>query len=306
MNEADYIRYQSPTPDSLHGIHAALSVDEATIISVPDAVLAGWKFVDQVLELPSPTPPPVEVSDQVPVFRDCSWKEPETPSEPPPPAPQLYTTTTTSFSDTALVRVQQALLRMCAARGDLFAVLSVPAEYRENELLTHAGKLTETATLSYGGLYHPWLTGREEDSLDHCGPRRRRARSQAPWPSGRCCAGGLDRSGRRGAARRGGCWSRRCAGRTGRRCRTRRSTSSGRSPRDSSASTRTRLEPGRRLRPINVRRLLAAAASSGAPAGRELRLRTQRCAFPPQRAARLRGDARRHVSARRVRWSHGG
>ena len=165
MNEADYIRYQSPSPDRLHGIHAALDVDEATIIAVPDAVLSGWSYVEQIFPLPSPAPTEAPVEDLPYVFRDCDAKVAPPPAA-PPPVPEFYTTVTSHFSDGALVRIQQALLRMCAARGDLFAILSVPASYREAELLTHTGKFTESGTLSYGGLYHPWLTGREENSLD--------------------------------------------------------------------------------------------------------------------------------------------
>jgi hypothetical protein len=40
--QADFIRWQQPSPRRLQGIHAALELDEATIISVPDASQRGW------------------------------------------------------------------------------------------------------------------------------------------------------------------------------------------------------------------------------------------------------------------------
>ena len=42
------------------------------------------------------------------------------------------------YEPPALLAVQRALLRMCAARGDLLAVLSLPAHYRERAAIAHA------------------------------------------------------------------------------------------------------------------------------------------------------------------------
>ncbi len=66
-----------------------------------------------------------------------------------------------------LVPAQLALLRMCAARGDLFAVLGLPEHYRERAAISHVQTL-KTSTgqppgsepnpiFSYGAVYHPWL-----------------------------------------------------------------------------------------------------------------------------------------------------
>jgi hypothetical protein len=75
-----------------------------------------------------------------------------------------------------LLAVQRALLRMCAARGDLFAVLSLPKHYREDYAVAHVETLKsfsagvgvvrplgygETRAFRHGALYHPWLIGRE-------------------------------------------------------------------------------------------------------------------------------------------------
>jgi phage tail sheath protein FI len=83
-----------------------------------------------------------------------------------------------------LLAVQRALLRLCAARGDLFAVLSVPQHFRHPDVVEYlsaiipAGRgrtvgaaavqagnglnvpaltLGELPVLSYAALYHPWL-----------------------------------------------------------------------------------------------------------------------------------------------------
>ena len=82
-----------------------------------------------------------------------------------------------------LLGIQRALLRLCAARGDLLAVLSVPHHFRHEEVVEYlsaiipagrgrtAGAAVETGkglnvpaltlgeqrTLSYAALYHPWL-----------------------------------------------------------------------------------------------------------------------------------------------------
>jgi hypothetical protein len=59
-----------------------------------------------------------------------------------------------------LLKVHQALLRFCAARGDMFAVLDLPHHYKKDEVTAHVEELrtmSEKQVLSYGGLYHPWV-----------------------------------------------------------------------------------------------------------------------------------------------------
>ncbi len=109
-----------------------------------------------------------------------------------------------------LLSVQRAMLRMCAARGDLFALLALPADYRERQAVEHATLLPpsaapafrtdiqmldlplsfgERAALSYGALYHPWLVGREEDGQLRrtppdgamCGVFARRSLARGAW-----------------------------------------------------------------------------------------------------------------------------
>lgn len=290
LSQADYIRYQSNTPRRLKGIHAALEIEEATIISVPDEVHTGWERrptehveADASEPVPHPewwhslpcSPPPSSLprATEPPRanFLDCDLRvvaRPALAGDAPDPAGTFTLTwgvdednadehetsyvleeatdpdwtdsvriyegartrltlygrgagdyfyrvraqigrSSSDWSDGAVVRVsppgewlarraddyaadtllgvQRALLRACAARGDLFAVLSLPSHYREDDAQAHAaalslqirpttdvGKLSavvpplsgaERRALSYGALYHPWLAAREENAL---------------------------------------------------------------------------------------------------------------------------------------------
>jgi hypothetical protein len=261
--EADYIRYQSGAPRSLTGIHSILSIDEATIVSVPDAVQRGWVPSD---EAPLASPP---ASAPLPHpewwhFLDCNQQQTVPTAAAPPPGefepcdlqiitPPVLSSTpveggrftllwtplagaidfleeavdpefasasvlyqgssgsvtiysrsqgdyyyrlrrqvgdsssdysngiairieaavgwqilpASAYQDQMLLDVQTALLRMSGARGDLFAILTMPQHYGPSEALEHNTQLTssgiEAGALSYGALYHPWLTGREEN-----------------------------------------------------------------------------------------------------------------------------------------------
>jgi Phage tail sheath C-terminal domain len=88
-----------------------------------------------------------------------------------------------AYSHDALLDVHLALLRVCAVRGDLFAVLSLPAHQYVSEAKEYVAQLRnlsakreapETApplvpalsvgeerALSFGAVYHPWLIGLE-------------------------------------------------------------------------------------------------------------------------------------------------
>jgi hypothetical protein len=105
----------------------------------------------------------------------------------PPSRWRVYPSGDPITNDTTAQRltdIQQKLLRMSAARGDLFAVLSLPGHYHEQEALSHVTRLqpftqaalpvapeifpisqSEAASLTYGALYHPWAVGRESGDL---------------------------------------------------------------------------------------------------------------------------------------------
>jgi hypothetical protein len=97
-----------------------------------------------------------------------------------PPAVDALLSPASDFDDLALLDVHRALLRICAARGDLFAVLALPEHYDQADAASHAKTLTlragsppppfgvvpplgggEERTLSYAALFHPWVIGRE-------------------------------------------------------------------------------------------------------------------------------------------------
>lgn len=112
------------------------------------------------------------------------------------------------YDNSGLLDVQRALLRMCAARGDLVAVLGLPDHYREDDAIEHVRALTsasrqgsgaraiaplgagEEANFSYGALYHPWLIVTESEGRAlrrvppdgaACGVLARRALERGAW-----------------------------------------------------------------------------------------------------------------------------
>lgn len=267
LSTAEYIRWQSPMPRPLTGIHALLALDEVTLTAVPDTVHRGWRRHRRARLPAAPT------SDRAPSppadrFARCSWRVLAAPTlrATTPDAAGTFTlswdesveaeatyilqeTTTlkdwtaavtiysgpatmfelfarprgtyayrvrvesagnisnwsngvvvavaprpewrllaeSAYSPTVLLAVQRELLRMCAARGDMLAVLSTPDHYREAAAVDHADALraptdpvvpgrppalvqpfdvSEASALAHGVLYHPWLTSSRPESPD--------------------------------------------------------------------------------------------------------------------------------------------
>ncbi len=310
LAEADFVRYSSPTPRRLRGIHAALDIEEATLIAVPDAVHRGWTLSTETTPIaPQPSapqprpewwhfldcdpPPTIEpvAEPQWGNFLDCGLRVIQPPqlfkngeadpsgaftltwlSEYAPARYSLEESLSPDFADAVtiftgtdnqfvaygrapgdycyrvrvevegvssdwsngvvvrvsigqvwqlvdkadyvpdvLIAVQWALLRLCAARGDLFAVLSAPEHYREEALLAHVARLKspfapplavggrliaplgfgEARAFSYGALYHPWVNfSPEEQSTEFrpaspegavVGMMARRALARGAW-----------------------------------------------------------------------------------------------------------------------------
>lgn len=311
-SEAEFLRYLAPKPRRLTGMHAAFSLEEATIIAIPDAVHRGWvpRVEEKPPQLPESAPPlrpdwwhfadcrPPQNKPQARTLADCDQAENEKPAKtvrelpagnflkcsivnipalqlaasvninasPPevstsgtftlswdesPLAAEyvLEEATITDFSDAetvyagkataftiygrktgdyfyrvqatakenvsdwsngvtvrvtaqsrwalkqekdytpdTLLAVQRALLRMCAARGDLFCVLTLPAEYREDKAIAYVSVLRsasasatenvaplsigEANDFSYGAVFHPWLIGegKQTDTLRRIPP----------------------------------------------------------------------------------------------------------------------------------------
>jgi hypothetical protein len=296
VQRAEELRWRTPKPHRLRGIHALLGVDEVTVVAVPDAAQVGWEPVqppEQVEPPPSEQPEPAAGCDHGD-FDDCATR-------PVPPAPRwepalglgeelLLAWTLEPFGDPAggsagrepvfrleesvaptgwtearvvhlgpereafvpatslipryfrvraevagqpglwseglglpesaghdyvapadyepavLLDVQRTLLRACAARGDLLAVLSVPEHYRAPAVAAHVAALTtpasapgprnvvvplgpwETGVLGYGALYHPWLVHGTPDTAVSSAPDgavagvlAARARTRGAW-----------------------------------------------------------------------------------------------------------------------------
>jgi hypothetical protein len=69
--------------------------------------------------------------------------------------------------DPHLIEIHQAMLRMCGARADMVALLSLPRHYDDRRAIAHTTTLTtslEPQALSYGALWHPWLIGRDGET----------------------------------------------------------------------------------------------------------------------------------------------
>lgn len=94
-----------------------------------------------------------------------------------------------SYDDGHLMAIHRAVLRFAAAGARFLALLALPEHYRQEEVLVHVGRLTpgggddapllpglgsfpavppltlgEAPVLSFGALYHPWLTARSAPS----------------------------------------------------------------------------------------------------------------------------------------------
>jgi hypothetical protein len=314
---ADYLTYQRAIPHHPTGIHAALRLEEATLIAAPDALHTGWRRGEpsrqepQSVRLPPPEricTPSVDAEADGP-FRErhivgrpvlsppqvsetgtnyhVSWttvgmpdpallaKEPAWQDcvESPPAAPELSyrleEAAQTDFSDAVPVYIgggcscdfarrdageyfyrvraeilagkrpclagewsdaegvrvgatalwktvppgdlgggegktfgdglaafHSALLMMCAARGDLFALLELPAFFHEEDALRFAARLRREfrqkapRVSSFGAIYHPWLYLREEGET---------ARSALVPPGGAVCGAIARRTLARGA-----------------------------------------------------------------------------------------------------------
>jgi len=268
--EADFIRFQSSAPRALLGMHMLLDVDEVSLLSLPDAVQAGWQpsapqsspQAGATNPVPGPAKPagffrcsqralpaPVlSVSDadshgtytlswtasagetfeldeaESPDFADAVsiLTGPDTSltlfgkahgdyfykvraiqganTSPWSNGIGVRVAVSTGFgvnpvyNSATLLAVQQNALALCAARGDLLAVLDLPRSYREDDAIAYTGALKAAgnqSTFSYGAVYHPWPIGRDDtDSTEFraippCGAAAgilaRRANARGAW-----------------------------------------------------------------------------------------------------------------------------
>ncbi len=285
LAQADFLRYQSELARPLQGIYAALDLDEASIIAIPDALHRGWfqasyddiippadtnaaAMDDQGRFLTCPSflgdPPVLSLQEEVDTHGTftLAWSISSDPltsytlqealnpdwsdavtvytgtdhqfvmygradgdyyyrvrrevrrdrqtsifsqwskgfAVRTQPAKRWELTAQDAYDPNDLLVVQRALTRMCAARGDLLAVLSLPAHYREDAAMAHVQTLKapmglfiqlnpstqnldaakpddasihtilpfgyeERSSFSFSALYHPWLVCYEGQTI---------------------------------------------------------------------------------------------------------------------------------------------
>ena len=281
--DAEYQRFLSPVPRPVAGLHAALPIEEVTLIAVPDAVQTGWR-------LDATYPPELTTFDAKPPCDDTGRFAACTALACPP----VLTATATaeavtlawtafdhrgafvveqasdsSFSDAAiayegsahtatmagltpgdhfyrvhgvgdrptewsngvaarvpatggwrmtpasayqedtLIAIHRMLLRVCGARRDVMAVLSLPQHYRDDAAIAHARLLAsptapaldvgralvapighgESDALSFAALYHGWTFTRDDSGAlravapggPACGVIARRSLARGAW-----------------------------------------------------------------------------------------------------------------------------
>ncbi len=182
LTDADQLTVLAAKPEQLKGIHALIGVDEVALISVPDAVHLGWS--PAVPPKASPPPPPVPPAPQDwSSFRDCAVPATRSPSPPPaapssqappvaadpcpPPYPVLDDPA--GYDPAGMVEVHAAVIQLCAARSDMFAVLGVPQHYDTAAALAWLRQLGANnqlgqaeqivlSPLSFAGFWHPWVS----------------------------------------------------------------------------------------------------------------------------------------------------
>jgi hypothetical protein len=204
------------------GAHSLLPIDEVALIAAPDLTQRSWREPFDVPSDPPPQEPPPEPEPDWSNFQRCERSAQEAPPEPapcvapfeyelPPDAPTLpdlrqqlallpLAEPPAAYGSEELLTAQAALVRICAARADAVAVLSLPGHYGVREALewrralaARAPSLLAGAELSYAAVYHPWLLTPEPSAPELaplraappdgavCGMAAARALARGPW-----------------------------------------------------------------------------------------------------------------------------
>lgn len=171
-------------PHRLRAMHSLLPVDEVALIALPDLAHIGWEQVEQpIFKEPEPETPEPETPEG---FHDCPAPPPEVEDDGAVPVVVLdlggagaqpssqawledlpEQSSPADHDDTAMLDVQRAMIRLCAARADLVALLSLPQHYNTQAASQWQQELTTTPEfydgdpLSYAVAYHGWLAIRE-------------------------------------------------------------------------------------------------------------------------------------------------
>lgn len=200
MREANDLLYLAPQTRRLRGLHSLLPVNDVAVIAMPDLAHAGWTAWEQPIFTEPSEPETVENEPEG--FHDCTpdlTGEPEVDDgdcAPPmpvialslggvisPPSIQAQLenlpdqTPPAEHDEAGLLSVQRMLIRVCAARADMVAILSLPQHYAGRAIEEWRDSLISTADffdgqpLSYAAAYHPW-TGVRETATPSLAPLR--------------------------------------------------------------------------------------------------------------------------------------
>jgi Phage tail sheath protein subtilisin-like domain len=88
------------------------------------------------------------------------------------PVPGWNLNSPADFASDGLLAIHQGALRMCRARGDVFALLTMPEHFREGDAAEYTSRLTAAMSQTdsnggtYGGMYYPWLLASDVGSLE--------------------------------------------------------------------------------------------------------------------------------------------
>ena len=179
--------------EPLKKLHSLLPIDEIGLIALPDLVSRHWeceRSEERKEHKHGPKPerdwshfqrchPPSAPDLKPPPLCNTSVYQGWTPRslavqmELPDPRQQLNALPLLEepdqYTTDDLLQVQQALIRLCAARADVVAALSLPQHFQQRDVLewqrgltTGLPDLLESSVLSYAAVYHPWLQVREE------------------------------------------------------------------------------------------------------------------------------------------------
>ncbi len=198
LGAAEELLYLSNPPSPLLKLHSLAPVEEVALIALPDVVHRPWGPPEPLAPEPEPPAPPAPSRDWS-CFMDCI------PPQPPAALPRWLPTEAHCSGPVALLpapeaepdeeadiqhqfaalpvlveparygraeleqllATQRALVRLCAARADTLAVLSLPAHFDTRAVLdwrqrlAGAGSFLDDAALSYAALYYPWPLGPE-------------------------------------------------------------------------------------------------------------------------------------------------
>lgn len=186
LNTANDLLHLSATPRRLRAMHSLIPVDEVALVAVPDLAHLSWSpfaqppFIGLVAEILEPALPwgfydcPL---DEMPAEDDCpavpvvALKMTGVAADPHSQAWLEYLPeqlTPGEYDDAGLLEVQRALIRLCAARADMVALLNLPRHYDSraasqwHEKLANTPEFYDGDPLSYAAPYHGWPAIREE------------------------------------------------------------------------------------------------------------------------------------------------